>query len=212
MFRQTLVAAALATLGSAQAAALVYDFNDFWGDILAPSSVPAQLQASRATFDNAWGAICWNTDIGVSNDFACGGFGSSTLRITVSAQAGWRFDINSFVFQGLGPLADTGPTAYAVYSSLDGFAQALIAGSLSGQVAGQRYDYDTGLTAQGLSGPLELRLVSTGRDVLPASAWLLDNLRLDVSLQRDGTVPEPASVALVAVALLGLGAARRPRA
>lgn len=211
MFRRTILAAVLATIGSAQAAALVYDFNDFNGNILAPASTPAQLQASPVSINSPWGGICWNTDIGVTDDFACGGFGSSTLSFTVSAQAGWQFDINSFVFQGLGPQASSGPTGYAVYSSLDGFANALISGSLLGQVAEQRYDYDTGLTAQGLTGPLELRLVSTGRDSLPASAWLLDNLRLDVSLQRIGTVPEPTSVALVAVALLGLGAARRVR-
>lgn len=211
MFRHSLVAALLATAGAAQAAAVVYDFNDFNGDILAPASVPAQLQASRANLVAPWGGICWNTDSGGTNDFACGGFGSSTLSITLSAQTGWQFDIHSFAFQGLGPLADSGPTGYAVYSSLDGFATALIAGSLLGQVANQRYDYDTGLTAQGLTGPVELRLVSTGRDTLPASAWLLDNLRLDVSVQRTGTVPEPSSVALVALALLGLRATRRAR-
>jgi hypothetical protein len=210
--RTTLVAAALASFGSAQAAVVVYDFNNFQGDILAATSTPAQLQASAISIGSPWGGVCWNTDIGVTNDGACGGFGSSTLSFTVSAQAGWQFDINSFVFQGLGPQASSGPTGYAVYSSLDGFASALIAGSLVGQVAAQRYDYDAGLTVQGLTGPLELRLVSTGRDGLPASAWLLDNLRLDVSLQRIGTVPEPGSVALVAVALLGVAAARRVRA
>jgi hypothetical protein len=210
---RTLAALALAAGGGAAQAALVtYDFQDFFGDILAPAATPAHLQASSARFLGSWGGICWNTDLGITNDFACGGFGSNTLSFTVSADAGWRFDIHSFVFQGLG-VSDDGyaPTGYAVYSSLDGFANALIGGSLVGQTALQRYDYDAGLTAQDLTGPFELRVVSTGRDMLPASAWLLDNLKLDVTVERIGTVPEPTSVALVAAALLGLGAARRAR-
>jgi hypothetical protein len=211
MVRFILVAAALLTAGSARAAVVSYDFQDFWGNILAPAATPANLQASAVSIDNAWGGVCWNTDPGVTDDFACGGFGSSTLSFTVTAEAGWRFDIQSFVFQGLGVDPDFGPTGYAVYSSLDGFTNALIGGSLGGQTTGQRYDYDAGLAAQDLVGRFELRLVSTGRDGLPASAWLLDNLRLDVTLERVDSVPEPASLALVTAALLGAGAAGRRR-
>lgn len=209
---QSLVAGlALATAGTAHAGAVVYDFQDFWGDILAPAAAPAHLQASHVNIANAWGGICWNT-AGVNPDFACGGFGSSTLSFTVTAEAGWRFDINSFVFQGVGVNNDgSAPTGYAVYSSLDGFLNPLISGSLVGQTPQQRYDYDAGLTVQGLTGPFELRLVSTGRDGLPASAWLLDNLRLDVTVERIASVPEPTTAALVGLALLGLRAARRAR-
>ena len=210
MFTRTLAAAALAaSVTPALAEAVLYDFQDFSGTILAVAASPAHVQASNVTVGSPWGGLCWNADIGVTNDFACGGFGSSTLSFTVQAEAGWRLDINSFVFQGLGVEPAYGPTGYAVYSSLDGFANALISGSLVGQTPGQRYNYDAGLTAQDLTGPLELRLVSTGRDGLPASAWLLDNLRLDVTVESAGTVPEPASLALVLAALLGAGAARR---
>lgn len=209
---RTLAALALAAGGAAQAELVTYDFQDFASDILAPATTPAHLQASKMNIGNTWGSLCWNTDLGFTNDFACGGFGSTTLSFTVSADAGWRFDIHSFVFQGLGVSNDGfAPTGYAVYSSLDGFANALISGSLVGQTHLQRYDYDAGLTAQDLTGPFELRVVSTGRDVLPASAWLLDNLKLDVTLERIGTVPEPTSLALVTAALLGLRAARRVR-
>jgi len=210
MFTRTLVAATLVAAGtSAQAAAVLYDFENFFGNILGVTTSPAHVQASDVAVGSSRGGICWNTDIGGTNDFACGGFGSSTLSFTVQAEAGWQLDINSFVFQGLGVNPAYGPTGYAIYSSLDGFANALISGSLVGQTEGQRYNYDAGLTAQNLTGPLELRLVSTGRDGLPASAWLLDNLRLDVTVETAGTVPEPASLALVLAALLGAGAARR---
>lgn len=210
-FRHPLAAALLALAGTAHADAVVYDFQDFWGDILGAASTPAHLQASKVGIANPWGGICWNTDLGVTNDFACGGFGSSTLSFSVQAEAGWQFDINRFTFQGLGNDPEAGPTGYAVYSSLDGFTNALIGGSLAGQTMNQRYDYDAGLVAQNLTGPFELRIVSTGRDALPASAWLLDNLRLDVTVERIGNVPEPASLGLAAMALLGAGAARRRR-
>lgn len=203
MIRSTLVAATLALAGAAQAEPVHYDFQDFWGNIFAAASVPAHLQASAVSLSGAWGGICWNTDIGVTNDFACGGFGSSTLSFTVTADAGWLFDVGGFSFQGLGPI-DSGPTGFAVYSSLDGFANALIGGSLAGQVANFRYDYDAGFTAANLSGPLELRIVSTGHDGLPASAWLLDNLHLDVTLRPAQAVPEPATLALAALGLLAV--------
>jgi PEP-CTERM motif len=209
MIRRTLAAALLATAGAAHAEAVVYDFQDFWGDILAAGSTPAHLQAGRVAIGNGWGGVCWNTDIGVTDDFACGGFGSSTLSFSVGAEAGWQFDINSFSFQGLGVNPEHGPTGYAVYSSLDGFTNPLVGGSLLGQTQGQRYDYDAGLSTQDLTGPFELRIVSTGRDDLPASAWLLDNFRLDVTVERIGTVPEPGSLALAAAALFAGGAARR---
>lgn len=212
MFRQTLLAAALAAASTAHADPVVYDFQDFFGDILAAADTPAHLQASKVTMGKVWGGICWNTDLGVTNDFACGGFGSDTMSFTVTADAGWIFDVNSFTFQGLGP-GDYAPTAFAVYSSLDGFASALTGGSLLGQVANARYDYDAGLTAHNLGGSLELRIVSTGRDGLPASAWLLDNLRLDVTVKPDNTVPEPGSLPLLAMALMAAAVARpaRPR-
>lgn len=209
MFRHTLAATLLAAAGAAHAEAVVYDFQDFWGNILGATSTPAHLQAGSVGIGNAWGGVCWNTDVGVTNDFACGGFGSSTLSFSVTAEAGWQFDIDRFSFQGLGVDPAYGPTGYAVYSSLDGFTNALIGGSLVGQTQNQRYDYDAGLSAQDLTGPFELRIVSTGRDGLPASAWLLDNLRLDVTVERIGTVPEPGSLALAAAALFAGGAARR---
>jgi len=210
MFRQSLLAAALVATSAAHADPVLYDFQDFWGDILGVAAVPAHLQASKAKVGERWGGICWNTDLGVTNDFACGGFGSSTMSFTVTAEAGWLFDVNSFTFQGLGT-GDSAPTAYAVYSSLDGFANALISGSLLGQVTSHRYDYNAGLSAQGLSGPLELRIVTSGRDELPASAWLLDNLRLDVTVRPDSTVPEPGSLPLLALALMAAAGARPSR-
>jgi hypothetical protein len=131
MIRSSLSALVLAAAGNtAHAALVVYDFQDFNGDILAASARPANLQASSATIINLYGGLCFNYDFGNTNNFACGGFGSSTLSFTVTADAGWQFDVNSFVFQGLGTDPVFGPTDYAVYSSLDGFTNALISGSL----------------------------------------------------------------------------------
>ncbi len=209
----TFLVTALAVSTAAQAEAVRFAFQDFGGDILAPTATPAHVRASPITIANPVGAfgVCWNTDLGGTNDFACGGFGSSTLAFTVTADAGWVFDVLGFTFQGLGP-DEFGPTAYAVYSSLDGFAHALIGGSLAQQTDLQRYDYDAGLAATALGGPLELRIVSSGRDDFPMSAWLLDNLQLDLAVRPSHAVPEPGTSALAALALLvvaGSAAQRR---
>lgn len=170
MIRDRLLAVLLmSAAGAASAGAVRYDFQDFYGRILAPASVPAHLQASPVSLSGA--GICWNTSPGGTNDFVCGGFG--------------------------------------IYSSLDGFSNALIRGILVGQVTGQRYDYDAGLVATGLGGPLELRLVSTGRDAGQMSAWLLDNLHLEVAVRPVNDVAEPGSLTLAAVALSGLLASAR---
>ena len=187
---------------AANADAVRYEFQDFNGSILAPTTVPAHLQASSARISGV--GICWNTSLATTNDFACGGFGSASLSFTVTPDAGWVFDVVGFRFQGLGTDPEYGPTGFGIYSSLDGFANALIGGSLVGQVPNQRYDYDAGLVANGLGGPLELRLVSTGRDSGPMSAWLLDNLHLEVALRPVNDVPEPGSLALALLALPGL--------
>lgn len=210
--RATTIAAALLISGATQAAQLHYGFEFDPGgiiNILAPTSAPAHLTASDVSIVGPVSWICWNTDIGGTNNFACGGFGSSTLSFTVSANAGYRFDINSFAFQGYVPDPDYGPTGWAVYSSLDGFTNALIDGDFSNLTPGSLIDYDAGLTADDLVGPFEIRLVSTGRDSLPASAWLLDNLVLDVTVEHDHSVPEPGSVALLALGLTGLASLRR---
>lgn len=209
MKRITLLAAALAVAGAARAEAVLYDFQDFSGDMFAVGTAPANLSASRFDLGSPWGGLCWNLDLGNTNNFACGGFGSSVTNFTVSAQAGYRFDVNSLTFEGYG-VGDYGPTNYAVYTSLDGFASALISGSLGGQVPLGQYFYNAGFTANDLTGPLEVRIVSSGRDGLPASAWLLDNIRLDVTVEALNAVPEPGTAALVAAAMLaGVGVTRR---
>lgn len=207
--RSIIFTAMLLISGVAQAAQVHYGFTDFWGNILSPTSVPANLSASNVSIVNAYGGICWNTDAGGTNNFACGGFGSSTLSFSVSANTGYRFDINNFTFQGLVPDTEYGPTGWAVFSSLDGFTNALIGGSFSNLTPGSMIDYDAGLTADDLVGPFEIRIVSTGRDTLPASAWLLDNFLLDVTVENDNSVSEPGSAALIALGLAGLTGLRR---
>lgn len=207
--RHSLAAFALALAGAAHAAPVLYDFQDFNGNILGAPASPAGLSASAFDPGSPWGGVCSNLDLGVSNNFACGGFGSSAAKFSVQAQAGYSFDVLGLRFEGYVPDPTTGPTAWAVYTSLDGFAQALISGSFGGLTVMSQQFYDTGLTAQNLIGALEVRIVSTGRDALPASAWLLDNVRLDVNVNTLQAVPEPASASLVLAGLVAAGALRR---
>lgn len=209
--RPTLAALALVLAGVAHAEPVLYDFNFFAPDMFAAGTVPSGLSANRFELGSPWGGLCWNLDVGGTNNFACGGFGSSVSRFTVQAQAGYSFDVQGLSFEGYVPDVQYGPTAFAVYTSLDGFGQALISGNFANLAEMSQQFYGAGLAAQNLTGPLEVRIVSSGRDGLPASVWLLDNVRLDVSVNRLQTVPEPGSAALVLAALLAGGVVgRRP--
>jgi hypothetical protein len=201
---------ALALSTSAQAAAVLYDFNDFNGNLFAPSSVPAGMVASNFDLGSPNGGYCQNMDIGVTNNFACGGFGNSQSNFTVQAGAGFAFDVVGFSFDAYRPSSLYGVTAWAIYSSLDNFASALASGDFNGVAEGTLQQLSAPISAQNLQGPLTLRIVSTGRPELPMAAWLLDNVRLEVNVQPLNTVPAPATPALVLAGLLA--AALVPRA
>lgn len=207
--RPTLAALALVLAGAAQAAPVLYDFDFFAPDMFAAHGVPTGLTASRFDLGSPRGGACLNLDVGVTNNFACGGFGSSVSRFTVQAQAGYSFDVQGLSFEGYVPDVQYGPTAFAVYTSLDGFGQALISGNFANLAEMSQQFYDAGLAAQNLTGPLEVRIVSSGRDGLPASVWLLDNVRLGVSVNTLQAVPEPGSAALVLAGLLTACGVRR---
>lgn len=205
----TLAALALVLAGAAQASPVLYDFDFLALDMFAAASVPTGLSASRFDLGSPWGGVCLNLDVGGTNNFACGGFGSSVANFTVQAQAGYSFDVQGLSFEGYVPPIDYGPTAWAVYTSLDGYAQPLISGNFANLAEMSYQFYGAALSAQNLTGPLEVRIVSSGRDGLPASAWLLDNVRLDVTVNTLHAVPEPGSAALVLAALLAGAAVRR---
>lgn len=200
---------ALAFAASAQAAAVLYDFNDFNGNLFAPSNVPAGMAAGNFDLGSPMGGYCQNLDIGVTNNFACGGFGDSQSNFTVQAQAGYAFDVLGFSFDAYRPNTLYGVTAWAIYSSLDNFASALASGDFTGVAEGTLQQLSAPLSAQNLQGPLTLRIVSTGRTELPMAAWLLDNIRLEVNVQPLNTVPAPATPALVLAGLLAAVALRR---
>jgi hypothetical protein len=215
--RAPFAALALVLAGSAQAAAVLYDFNNFSGNLWAPSSVPAGMVAGNFDPGSPNGGFCHNLDPGGTNNFACGGFGNSQSQFTVQAQAGHAFDVLGFSFDSYRPSIENGTTAWAVYSSLDNFASALASGDFTGLAEGTLQSLSVPISAQGLQGPLTLRIVSTGRTEFPMGAWLLDNLRLEVNVQALNAVPAPATPALVlagllACALVTRGPRRRPSA
>lgn len=191
-----------ATLLCAQASAwgvpLTYEFN---GLSRAPTTTPANTTASNLVFND----VSYCTIITGNPDGSCGGFGDSTGSFTLTPDLGSSLSISGFSFDERNQ-GEYGPTHFDVFTSADGFAAAILSGDLTLNAPGFT-THSTVLSLAGLTAPLEVRIVSTGRgDIFPQSAWLLDNVTLQASAMA---VPEPATLVLLSLALAGLGVARR---
>ena len=182
----------------ALAGAVSYDFTDFW-NIDTPNTVPDHVTASAFS---GWSS-CF-TDTFSPWNYVCGTYGPAALGFTVQAEAGWQLDALTFAFDGY-TLGDPADSHWAVYTSLDNFTTALGAGQFGYDTAGIQH-FSMVVGASGLTGPLELRIV--GDDGGHYEGWFVDGLRLDLDVKA---VPEPASLALVAAALLAGSATLRHR-
>ncbi len=214
MFRHTLVAAALALASAAHADVVRYDFGTSpqAAAVLSATTTVAHVQAGPLNTLSGLGLLCryFNSDPDL---WGCGGAinevaAYKTLSFTVTADAGWLFDVNGLTFEGIG-LGDIPPATFGVFSSLDGFTHPILEGDLQHQTLYQHYKYDTGWTAAGIRGPLEVRFSTFEGPSAVNAAWLLDNVTLDITVRPDTTVPEPGTLALGAAALLA--AVRRGR-
>jgi hypothetical protein len=203
------VLVAAAAPRSATAAPLVYDFS---GVLLAPSMVPAGTSASDLLPDSIFIILG-----GFGNPAPSGGpfdnsgpSGTHYTSFTLTPNAGFMFDVLGFSFDEINN-GTLGPTGFDVYTSADGFSVPILGGALLPSAVA----FSSHAAALGsapfldLTSPFTVRISGFGGPNGAQSAWLLDNITLDVNVQPLA-VPEPALMSLAAVGLIA-GALRRRR-
>ena len=194
-------AALLACLPGAASAALVYGFDNATRQA---TQTIAHTTASGMHIGSNWGTTCFYQG---NPGFACGPFGNGTLSFTLTADAGYALDITRFSFDESNS-GIYGPTAFAVYTSADGFASAILGGALAAGASGYT-SHSVELALTDWTNPLQVRIVATGQPGLPASGWFVDNVRLDGIAQPAAALPEPGTLALAVLGLAALGTRRR---
>ena len=94
-------------------------------------------------------------------------------------------------------------------TSADGFTSPIISGALA-QNAPVFTNHAVSLSLFNLTDPFVVRLVSTGRDGFPMSAWYLDNVTLNVEAVPVSTaVPEPTTLLLLGTGMGFISTRRR---
>jgi hypothetical protein len=193
------------TFASTAEAATMYSFNGFSDT---PTTTTANTTASDFSFTSVSGvSICWAF---AYPDVACGGFGSTIGEFTVAPLAGYSLTITGLSFDERNA-GGVGPTAFHVLTSADGFASPIVSGALA-QNAPVFTNHAVSLSLFNLIDPFVVRLVSTGRDDVPMSAWYLDNVTLNVEAVPIATaVPEPATLLLLGTGMSFVATRRRRR-
>ena len=166
----------------------------------------ANTSASDITFSLSGGPACGQ---GNPAGIACGGFGNGTASFQITPDSGYDLDVTGFSFDERN-FGTMGPTAFSVYTSSDGFANAVHVAAVSPNQP-TFTNYAVMLSFMDITNPFEVRIVASGQSGSLASPWLLDNITLQASASLIGAaaVPEPGTLALAGLALAATLASRR---
>lgn len=183
---------------NAAEATTIFTFDNF---SRAASTTTANTDVSELELPG-FGVLCQSTP------GACGSHGDFFAEFTITAHAGYSLDVTGFSFDEFSS-TPVGPTRFDIYTSFDGFATSILSGAIT-QQASAYASHATSLSLSGITDPLTVRIVTSGRGSNSGGALMLDNIKLDATAVPVTTaVPEPATMTLLATGLLGAAARLR---
>jgi hypothetical protein len=192
----------------AQSSTLAYDFTGFTFN---PATVPANATASPLVND---GLFVMTSSSGTpppsGGEFDNSGpSGTHFTSFTLTPDPGFALNLLAFSFDESN-LTNSGPVGFDIYTSVDAFGSSILGGALSPNAASfTSHSVALGSAPYlGLVSPVTIRISGFGGPPVGSlqGAWLLDNITLTVDVVP---VPEPATIALVGLGVVGLIRRRR---
>ncbi len=125
--------------------------------------------------------------------------GSAYLTVTLTPDAGKRVVVSSVSFAGR--RSNTGPQAWALYSSTDNYATALATGSIANQSTWYLFTPTISTINGSLGTPVTLRVYGyngSGGASTNTANWRIDDLALTVAVQTAPTITTPPASQSVA--------------
>jgi hypothetical protein len=150
------------------------------------------LRGSQA---NVYSASRWDSPVRDLNDY---------FALTLAPEAGFSVSFNKLEFNANRANSSSGPTSFEVRSSLDSFASVIASPTFVGTTVQLKNISLTAPQFQNIDSQVEFRIYAWGATTA-SGAFFIHDFAFDGAINA---VPEPTSVVLASVAMIGIMAQR----